>query len=134
MIQWKDRKIIPGRSKKFEKVKIFEKLFIQLPIWKQIVEIWQQFCQFCTANPTFSPPKSEFVSQSQNNVLPKCRSGHIKCNFDDCWKVFAGSSRKCASKSKRNWKKMFLKNELLKKISGRLECTFNKNDETFFQN
>ena len=49
-----------------------------------------------------------------------------------CWKLFAGSSRHFASKSKLNWKKNCFWKKIPQKVLRRLECKFDKTDETFF--
>ena len=110
MIQQKKPKNSPWTSeKKTEKVKFLSKLFFQLPIWRQIVQILVQCCKSSAANRTFSRPKSEIVSQSQHNVFVKKYLWTRKMHFwGFCWKI----STKLAnfrSNSKLKWKKKFLK-------------------------
>ena len=89
-LKWfnKKRKIVRRTSeKKLEKTKFLSKLFFELPIWRQRVQILQQCCKSSAANWTFCRPKSRIVSQSQHNVFVKVILWTRKLHFwQFCWK------------------------------------------------
>ena len=87
MIQQKTKKCSPDVRKKLEKTIFLSKLFFQLPISRQRMQILQQCCKSSAANRTFCRPKSRIVSQSQHNVFVKVILWTRKLHFwQFCWK------------------------------------------------